>query len=82
MNIPPLIPVLAATVLIGLGGFFFYRHGVVNYKAGYNQCIGDGAILATEAAEVLKNEIRKIYTPDAVDKLLNINNWMRDQNDI
>jgi hypothetical protein len=68
-------------VISGLGGFFFYRHGVINYKSGYNQCIGDGAVLATEAAEVLKDEIQKIYKPDAVDKLLHINQWMRDETD-
>ncbi len=75
------IYILAATVLIGLGGFFFYRHGVVNYKAGYNQCIGDGAVLATEAAEVLKDEIQKIYKPDAVDDTLFRYQWMRDETD-
>jgi hypothetical protein len=81
MNISTLIPVLAATVIIGLGGFFFYRHGVVNYKAGYNQCIGDGAVLATEAGEVLKDEIRKNYKPDDVDDTLFRYQWMRDETD-
>ena len=73
---------LAALVISGLGGFFFYRYGITNYNAGYNKCIGDGAVLATEAAEVLKNEIRKIYTPNDVINKLRINNWLRNENDI
>lgn len=81
MNIPPLIPVLAAMVLIGLGGFFFYRYGVTNYNAGYNQCIGDGVALATKASEELKNVIRKAYSPSDVDRMLRLNGWMREDSD-
>lgn len=73
---------LAALVLIGLGGFFFYRYGVAKYEAGYLQCQKEGAALATEAGEQLKNEIQKIYKPGDVDKLLNINGWMREQNNL
>jgi len=80
MNPSTLIPILAATVLIGLGGFFFYRYGVVKYKEGYLMCQNDGAALATEAAEELKDVIRKVYTPSDVDRLLLLNGWMREDN--
>ena len=75
------IPLLAALVISGLGGFFFYRHGVARYNQGYIQCQKEGAILATEAGEQLKDVIRKAYKPDDVDRLLRINGWMRPDND-
>ena len=75
------ILILASLVISGLGGFFFYRHGVVNYKAGYNQCISDGAVLATEAAEELKDVVRKAYSPSDVINKLHINGWMREDSD-
>lgn len=72
---------LAALAISGLGGFFFYRYGVSKFEEGYLTCQKEGAALATEAGEQLKNEIRKIYTPSAVDNLLNINDWMREPSD-
>lgn len=75
------IYILAALVITGLGGFLFYRYGVAKYKEGYGQCMYDGAVLATQAGEALKNELQKIYKPDDVNKLLHINGWMREPKD-
>lgn len=75
------IYIIAALVIIGLGGFFFYRYGAVKYETGYKQCQLDGAAIATQAAEDLKNVIRKAYSPSDVDRLLYINGWMRPDND-
>lgn len=72
------LPVLTALVISGLGGFFFWQYGQTKYKAGYGQCISDGAVLATKAAEDLKDVIRKAYSHDDVNRLLHINGWMRD----
>ncbi len=76
-----LISITAALVLIGLGGFFWYDHGNREYKRGYSVCLGDGAVLATEAARQLKDEMQKFYTPIAVDRMLLDAGWLRDKND-
>lgn len=75
------LSILSALVISGLGGFFFYRYGVVKYETGYKQCQLDGAAIATQAAEDLKNVIRKAYSPSDVDRLLRLNDWMRPDND-
>ncbi len=75
------LPALAALVVTGLGGFFFWQYGYKQYKAGYGQCISDGAVLATKAGEELKDVIRKVYTPDDVINRLHINGWVRSNSD-
>lgn len=75
------IPLLAALVISGLGGFFFWQYGQKQYKAGYGQCMYDGAAIATQAAEELKDVVRKAYKPDDIDRLLRINGWMREDSD-
>jgi hypothetical protein len=75
------IYILAALVISGLGGFFFYRYGAARYDQGYLQCQSDGAVLATEAGEQLKDVMRKAYSPSDVDRLLQLNDWMRPDND-
>ncbi len=75
------LPLLAALVISGLGGFFFWQYGQKQYKAGYGQCMYDGAAIATQAAEELKDVVRKAYKPDDVVNRLRINGWMREDND-
>jgi len=75
------IYLLAALVISGLGGFFFYRYGVVKYDSGYKQCQLEGAILATEAGKQLNETLQKYITPANVTNLMYINKWMRDEND-
>ncbi len=76
------ILILTATVIIGLGGFFFYKYGESERKRGFLQCQEIGAALATEAGEQLKNEVKKFYTPSAVDRKLLDANWMRQPDDL
>lgn len=82
MNTRAPISILAALVISGLGGFFFYEYGSVNYKKGYVQCQRDGAMWATEAGEQLKNVIRKSYTPSDVINRLHIFDELRDEGDL
>lgn len=81
MKTATIISILTALTISGLGGFFFYRYGVVKYNQGYIQCQYEGAALATKAAEDLKNVIRKAYSPSDVDRMLDINGWLRPDND-
>lgn len=73
------LTITAALVIIGLGGFFWKDHGKTEYRRGYTACLGDGAVLATEAARQLKNEMQKFYTPATVDRMLLDAGWLRDK---
>ena len=75
------IPLIAALVISGLGGYYFWQYGQKQYTAGYGQCLNDGAALATKASEDLKNVIRKAYSPSDVDRMLFTNQWMRTDSD-
>lgn len=76
------LPLLAALVISGLGGFFFWQYGQKQYKAGYGQCMYDGAVLATEAAKELNDVVRKAYKPDDVINKLRINDELRAESDL
>ena len=72
---------LAALVIIGLGGYFFWQYGQKQYHAGYDGCKYDAAVLANQAGENLKNEKQKTYSSNDVRNLLFTNLWMRDESD-
>ena len=72
---------LAALVIIGLGGYLFWQYGQKQYYAGYDKCMYDGAVLATEAAKDLNDVIRKSYKTDDVINKLRINNELRAESD-
>lgn len=76
-----IITLTSAVVLIGLGGFFWHDHGKSEYKRGFAHCQNVGAALATEAAEQLKDELQKFYTPTTVDRMLLDAGWMRGKDD-
>lgn len=73
--------ITSAVVLIGLGGFFWVSHGKAEYKRGYATCIGDGAVLATEAARQLHDVLTTPIQSSDIDRMLDVNGWMRDEAD-
>jgi hypothetical protein len=77
-----MIITLAALVITGLGGFLIYRYGESERVKGFLQCQEIGAALATEAGEQLKNEVKKFYTPSAVDRKLLDADWLRQPDDL
>lgn len=81
MKTPTLIPIIAAVVLMSLGGFVFVWHGKTEYKRGYLRCQNDGAALATIAAEDLKNELQKNRSCSDNNRVLMVNGWMRAKGD-
>lgn len=82
MKTTTIISILTALTISGLGGFFFYRYGVVKYNQGYIQCQYEGAVLATEAGKQLNETIHKYIKPSDVLDKLHIHNWLRDEGDV
>lgn len=75
------VHLFAAVVIFGLGGFFFWQYGQKQYHAGYGKCMYDGAVLATEAGEALKNEMAKQYKHDDVINRMRDAGWLRVESD-
>lgn len=71
----------SAVVLIALGGFFWVNHGKTEYKRGYATCIGDGAVMATEAARQLHDILTAPIQYSDIDAGLRTNGWLRDETD-
>lgn len=80
MNKFYLVAIITLAVLGG-GYFLVQAHGKSEYKRGFIECQNLGAALATEAAEQLKHEMQKYYTPSTADRMLFDAGWMREQSD-
>lgn len=75
------IIIIAAVVLVSLGGFLITKFGKAKYEQGYSRCVIDAKATVEEATEVLKDELRKDLSCDNVDRLLNVNVWVHEDGD-
>lgn len=73
--------IIAAVVLIGLGGFLITKFGKARYEQGYNRCVIDAKAAVAGATEVLKDELQKDRSCSNIDYLLHANVWVYEDGD-
>lgn len=73
--------IVAAVVLVSLGGFLITKFGKAQYEQGYNRCVIDSDAEKDRATEVLKNELQKNRSCSTVDDLMHVNNWVYEDGD-